>query len=879
MKNKMQICWGSNLQTFTIKIYFVFLLIIIGLPQLALAQFKDDFSDDNFTASPAWAGDDSLFLVTNGQLMLNDINRDGVAYLTTPCKLAETASWRFRVSFGFNPSTNNYAQVFLISDQPDLSGSLNGYFVMIGHTADDVSLYKQTGTTLSKIIDGRDDLLNLSSVEVNIKVVRDPQGWQLFTDIGTSDGFTLEGTSVDSTFQRSEFFGIRCTYTATRSDKFFFDDFNIESGSLRDDVPPTLGGLKVISQRELELTFSEPLDAVAASTVENYVINHEIGHPASATAHADKLTVSLAFHKDFPLETPLVLSISGLKDLAQNPTSPIEENFIYAIPVEANPKDVIISEIFPDPSPSMGLPEEEFVEIYNRTEKTIDLERWSVTDESSTAILPRILLRPKEYLVLADETIIHSDFEKAIYLKDFPTLNNGNDVLLIKDDKGRTIDSINYDQTWYRDSDKAQGGWTLEIIDPENICSGQDNWGASEAGLGGTPGYINSISANKPDLTGPKLISALPINSSTIQLRFDERLATPLASSMTITIEPDISVSKVSFSNAALTGLVLSLAGEIKTGVIYSISILNLTDCAGNLIQEAGDDLKFGLPERADSLDILINEILFNPRPTGVDFVEIVNNSLKFINLRDWSVANFENGVLTNHVTLTSEDFLVPPEAYFAVTVDPEILKGEYLDSKEENFIQVRKLPPFDDDEGTVAVIDNRGKIVDFFEYNKGMHSSFIKDDDGVSLERISNSPSASSHNWRSASSAVGFASPGYVNSNKIETSSSQTEELIVEPEIFNPLSSQSNFALVHYRFNQGGYVANAKIYDSQGHPIKQIANNDLLGTQGFYRWDGDCDDGSKASIGYYMILFEVFDEHGSVRNYLRRIAIASSFD
>ncbi len=879
MKNKMQICWVSNLQTFTIKIYFVFLLIAIGLPQLALAQFKDDFSDDDFTKSPAWAGDDSLFLVTDGQLVLNDINRDGVAYLTTPCTLAETASWQFRVSFGFNPSTNNYAQVFLISDQSDLSGSLNGYFVMIGKTADEVSLYKQTGTTLSKIIDGRDDLLNFSSVEVNIKVMRDPQGWQLFTDTGASGGFTLEGTSGDNTFQTSEFFGIRCTYTATRSDKFFFDDFNIESGSLHDDVPPALTGLKVISPRQLELTFSEPLDAVTAAIVENYVIDHEVGHPTSATVHTDKITVSLVFNKDFPLGTHLVLAISGVKDVAQNGSDTIQENFIYAIPVEANPKDVIISEIFPDPLPSNGLPEAEFVEIYNRTEETIDLKNWIVTDESSTATLPGVLLLPKEYLVLAGETSIASDFEKALYLKDFPTLNNGNDILIIKDERGQTIDSINYDQTWYRDNDKVEGGWTLEIIDPENICSGQDNWGASEAGLGGTPGYINSISANKPDLTGPKLISVLPINSSTVQLRFNERLETPLSSSLIITIEPDITVSNVAFSNTALTELVLSLAGEIKTGVIYSISIAELTDCAGNMIQEADDDLKFGLPESADSLDILINEILFNPRPTGVDFVEIFNSSLKFINLRDWSVANFENGILTNQANITSEDFLMTPGDHLAVTVDPEILKGEYLASKEQNFIHVRRLPPFSDDEGTVALIDNNGKIIDFFEYNKVMHSSFLKDDDGVSLERISNSPAASSHNWRSASSAVGFASPGYVNSNNIETPSSQLEELIVEPEIFNPLSSQSNFALVHYRFNQGGYVANAKIYDSQGRPIKQIANNDLLGTQGFYRWDGDCDNGSKAGIGYYMILFEVFDEQGSVRNYLRRVAIASSFD
>jgi len=289
--------------------------------------------------------------------------------------------------------------------------------------------------------------------------------------------------------------------------------------------------------------------------------------------------------------------------------------------------------------------------------------------------------------------------------------------------------------------------------------------------------------------------------------------------------------------------------------------------------------LKFGLPEKADSLDILVNEILFNPRPTGVDFVEIFNNSLKFINIRDWSMANFENGILTNLVTIISEDLLLMPGGYLAITDDPAILKGEYLTSQEKNFLQVRKLPGLDDDEGSIALVDDGGQIVDFFLYAKEMHSLFIKDDEGVSLERISNSEASSPQNWRSASSAVGFASPGYLNSSAIQTPTSQFEELIVEPEIFNPLSSQENFALVHYRFNQGGYVANVKIYDPQGHPIKEIANNDILGTHGFYRWDGDRDDGSKASIGYYMIWFEVFDELGAVKNYRRRVAVASSFE
>ena len=80
-----------------------------------------------------------------------------------------------------------------------------------------------------------------------------------------------------------------------------------------------------------------------------------------------------------------------------------------------------------------------------------------------------------------------------------------------------TIDSVNYSDNWYKDEDKRDGGWTLEIIDPDNICSEHQNWVASEDELGGTPGTQNSVFANKPDLTGPKLLSAIPISPFELQ--------------------------------------------------------------------------------------------------------------------------------------------------------------------------------------------------------------------------------------------------------------------------------------------------------------------------------------------------------------------------
>ena len=819
------------------------------------------------------------FIVSDNQLKLEAPTEDGVAFLSTISPVGTDATWEFKLKMEFNPSASNYSRVYLMADQPDLSGALNGYFVMIGDSKDEVSLYRQTGRTFSKLIDGRDGILNLSTIEIGIRVLRnEDEGWQVFTDLGLTGNYFLEGAMEDNMFMTSRYFGILCSYTATRSDKFFFDDFNIQGNATNDDIAPDLVNLETKSSHELILVFSEPLEAESATNAENFTVSPAVGNPVAAVLHSDQKTLALEFDRHFSENTLSVLTIAGITDLSGNLMKPLDKEFFFVPPGKVDSKAVIISEIFADPSPAVGLPESEFVEIYNRHDQPFNLSGWKFTDQSSSATLPDFILPSQEYVVLTSENSTFPVSEKVLRLSGFPTLNNSADVLILKDGNENTIDSVNYSDSWYKDEDKREGGWTLEIIDPDNICSEHQNWVASEGDTGGTPGTQNSVFANKPDLTGPKLLSSIPTSPLELQLKFDEKLEKRVPEGLAFNIDPLLEVGAVSFSNASLTTLKVSLVHEIQPGIVYSINAENLYDCAGNLIQPEEATAEFGLPEEADSLDVLINEILFNPRPTGVDFVEIVNSSAKFINLRNWSLASLEDGILKNKTVLSGEDFLLKPGGILAVTENSNILMGEYLTSQEQHFLQVNDLPVFNDDLGSVAIVNATGNVIDYFHYSKDMHSVFIKDDEGVSLERISATNSLPDQNWKSASSSVGFATPGYVNSNAPPESSITSEVLKVEPEIFNPLGGQNNFALIHYNFEQGGRVANVKVFDSQGHPIKELANNDVVGTTGFYRWDGDRDDGTKASIGYYMIWFETFDDRGSIQNFQARVAIAASF-
>jgi hypothetical protein len=781
MKNVNQIFSFSILKTFTGKILLT-LLFFLTTQQL-LAQIQDNFTDGDFSNDPKWLGDDSLFTISSGQLQLQAPAVSGTAYLATTSAAINNASWEFSVTLQFNPSGTNYVRLYLVSDQADLTGALNGYFILIGDTPDEISLYKQTGTTTVKIIDGPDGRVNLTLVNVKVKATRDASGnWALYSDVGITGALALEGTSHDSEHGACSYTGVFCRYSATRSDKIYFDDIAIT------------------------------------------------GDP-------------------------------------------------YIPPPSAALKDIIITEVFADPAPRVELPEAEYIELFNRSTTAFDLSGWVLTDGSSAASLSTTLA-PGEYLIVTSSSAAASFalYGPALGTSTFPSLNNAGDVVMLKNAAGLMIDSIKFTDRWYRDDRKKEGGWSLELIDPNNPCGEEDNWAASEDDSGGTPGKQNSIRADKPDVTGPAIIAAIPRSETEISLFFNETLTDHLPDANVFNIQPAREIQSIRFTDFTLKEITIVLHSPLHSKVLYTITVQDVRDCAGNIIRESSNHIDFALPEKADSLDIVINEILFNPRPTGVDFVEVVNISDKFINLKNWSIANIHNGVVINTTPLTAQDLLFKPGAYLVFTENGNVLKGEYLQAREENFLEVITMPGFNDDQGSVALISDQDEVIDHFSYAADMHSSFINEEEGVSLERITFESSTDDlQNWKSASSLNGFATPGFINSNARAGSVSK-ESVRIDPEIFIPVSGKPDFTQIHYNFDQGGFIANVKIYDAQGRQVRALVNNALLGTEGFFRWEGDRDDGSKARVGYYMVWFEVFDDAGTVKTFRKRLAITATF-
>ncbi|GHV11699.1 hypothetical protein FACS1894162_7320 [Bacteroidia bacterium] len=206
----------------------------------AYAQFSDNFSDGAFTGtgrSVNWSGDvDSFTVNTDQQLQLNAPNKADTLQLRTPSTLSFGTSWEFYVKLGFNPSGNNYANVYLMSDSEDLTYKAhkpNGVFVRIGTADKNISLVRaRPNMDYRAIIPGKKDRIDLNPVGVRIKATLDNAGnFSLYSKLDNELDFTLEGTGIITSdyVPNPQWFGVVCLFTSSRRNGFYFDDFEVKA--------------------------------------------------------------------------------------------------------------------------------------------------------------------------------------------------------------------------------------------------------------------------------------------------------------------------------------------------------------------------------------------------------------------------------------------------------------------------------------------------------------------------------------------------------------------------------------------------------------------------------------------------------------------------
>jgi hypothetical protein len=541
--------------------------------------------------------------------------------------------------------------------------------------------------------------------------------------------------------------------------------------------------------------------------------------------------------------------------------------------------DVVITEIMADPLPVVGLPNAEFIEIKNVSSTPFNLNGWKVSDATSTAtITASFTLQPDSIAIICanSNVAIFSFFGRTIGVTSFPSLDNDGDMISIKSPQGKTIHAVNYSMEWYQNEIKKDGGWTLEMVDVKNPCSGMSNWKASTDANGGTPGKKNSVDGVNTDIIPPQLLRTYSLDNVTIIALFDEPLdSTSAAAVSNYFLSNNIAITSSSPQGPLFNSVILKLPGPLQKQIIYSLVVNNVKDCKGNTIG-VFNKTKVGLAEEALSKDLVINELLFNPRPNAFDYVEIYNRSNKIVDASKLYIANRNaSGVLTSIKKLSEAPFYIFPDDYVVITEDAISLKHEYLVQSPQNVLSLSSLPSLPDDKGTVVITNSQGNAVDEVSYSEKWHFPLINDDEGVALERIDpNDSSQKQSNWHSAASTAGYGTPTYKNSQYKQTNTINAT-IEVNPKVFSPDNDgHDDIATISYQVTDVGYIANVNIFDANGRPVRYLVRNALLGLKGNWNWDGLNENGQKLAIGTYIIYTEIFNLQGKKKQFKNTIVL-----
>ncbi|MCB9175306.1 MAG: lamin tail domain-containing protein [Flavobacteriales bacterium] len=770
----------------------------------------------------------------------------------------------------YNPSSTAYnllgwkfINTTTVKTLPNFVLAPNGYVILCNST--DTALFTPYGNVIgissfTALTNGGDSLTLMDNNNVLLDAVAYDISW--YQDAVKSDGgWTLElinptnncGGSLNWTSSISLDGGTPGTQNSVYS-------------IAPDITAPQISSVVVNSLSQLTVNFNETMDSTSLANA-TITINNGISVVSRVVLNKPNKVV-LNVTPNLDSTTVYTVQLLTPTDCSGNNLSPNSTTF--GIGASPEPFDLVINEIFADPDPTVGLPLFEYIELFNKSNKIIDLSGLKVVDPLSTSGFLSGKLLPNEYIIVCSSTSIgqFTPYGKVVGPTSFPSLNNSSDSIKLIKASGEIIHQVNYSDTWYQDATKKDGGWSLEMIDPNNPCGEENNWRASTKWFGGTPGTQNAIFGSNPDNVAPQLISAFALNDSTVQITFNEN--TFLG---TLSINNGITINTIQ----QLTGktYLITLVNKLAFQTTYTITANSITDCIGNL---GNSNFNFSLPEQGLAGDVVINEVLFNPYTGGSDFVEIYNNSNKYINLQNWYLANYDNDSISNKKLITAQSYVLYPGEFTVLTKDANNIKTEYINAKQDRMLQMATLPTYNNSDGNVYLINNLSSTVDNFKYDEKMHFALLNDVKGVSLERIDyNRLSSDKTNWHSAAEDVGFATPGYENSQfqKAEIN----DEITISPETFSPDNDGIDDVVnISYQFAEGGYVANIVIYDSKGRLTKNLLLNELLGTSGTFSWDGINENNEKSAIGIYIIYIEIFNLKGEVKKFKKTCVLGGHF-
>jgi len=838
----------------------------------SFSQIYEHFLDADF---PNWVGNRELFTVNaNHQLQLN-ATEAGTAYLSLPTpQFHDVWEWHFYIRLPFSPSNNNFARIYLTSNTTDLTSLfLKAYYLQFGENLaqDAIELFYQNGTTHTSICRGKDTrIANRFAVHVKVRYT-EPNHWEVLVDEALNGMYEPDASGVSKEQFEHVALGIYCKYTMSNSKNFFFDDFYY-GPPIVDTVKPKV--LSIQPQQDgktIHVKFSKNVTAETALLPLNYLINDRLYPEECNYVGNDFSLVEITCNKELKDRVFYSIQIVNIDDFAGNKMNKFEGTFCFA---KIRRNDILITEIMARPNPVVGLPDCEYIELHNfGVPDMVVLKNWRLRINNAYRNLPEIQIPPNQYVFLIansctgydDEISPAGGVEIPTNMYRVSSLNiamAGVPIVLFNED-GEVIHEVRFSSSWHRNKHKADGGWSLEMIDPRNPCTGEDNWDSSMSESGGTPGKQNSIYGSNPDFIPPEIEKVTVADAMQLRVFFSETIFfNPLVALQLFDVDRDIQIASVSEVPPYNNILQIDLQNAIQPNVLYTLTMKDTVwDCAQNPVA-CHRSYRFALPSVPQPFDVVINEVLFNAKnSTRAEFVELYNRSQKVIDLAMLRIGSGGADLPDRSAIAVSSGFLLFPNEYVALCKHKNITEEQYYVPYPNRLIQCDSLPSYTNSSGVVFLSDKNYTTIDRFQYDEKMHYSLLTSVSGVSLERVNvDRETQNPNNWKSAAEGVGFGTPGYQNS-QFSNNDRFEDVLKIVPEIFSPNQTGfSDYVEIHCSFEESENRVSITIFDRYGNLIKTIANNQICALNEVFLWDGVSEKNYRIPPDLYIVKMEYWN-------------------
>ncbi|MGB4414366.1 MAG: lamin tail domain-containing protein [Paludibacter sp.] len=473
------------------------LIFLIFSPIFLIAQVNESFTDGDFTNNPEWSGLASNFIVNGSMQLQSNAASASTSYLFTASEAFNKAVWECKVKITYTTSSSNYASIYIVSDNTDILNGCNAYYVQVGGTNDEVSLFVQQGTKKTKIIDGSDKRTDGNPIELQVKVTRDADGnFELFSKLSTETVYFSEGKTQNTLITNCSYFGLLFANTSTTGSAYYFDDIIVTGEKADDKEAPEWENVSFQGNDKLRLTFSEKMNFNNA----HFEVDNGMGEPLEVEIQADQKSVILGFSKSFEKGIIYTVRVTGLADMSGNEL--LTNSKIIGIPEAIEPGDLVWNEVmFENPANSV-----EYVEIYNKSDKVFHLGATIFTTRKTDGTLStenkipeNTLIAPASYLALCADVDSLKNYhnvpaESNIVKTSWSALNNEKATIVLCNNAKDTIyDELTYNVKWHHVLVKNPKGVALERINPGLPTQDAASWhsAASEVNYG-TPGYKNS---------------------------------------------------------------------------------------------------------------------------------------------------------------------------------------------------------------------------------------------------------------------------------------------------------------------------------------------------------------------------------------------------